>query len=103
MEYCSRHALDGMVAVKNRKCRTEGCGKIPSFGVAGTKTKEYCSQHAPDGMVDVKSKKCRTKERLRQDSVIWSGRYENEGVLLTARPGRDGQRQEQKVQNRRLR
>ena len=44
-----------------KKCRTEGCNKVPSFGVAGTKTAEYCAQHAPDGMVDVKSRKCRTQ------------------------------------------
>ena len=50
-----------MVDVCNRKCRTEGCGKKPSFGVAGTKTVEYCTQHAPEGMVDVKSRKCRTE------------------------------------------
>ena len=46
---------------QSRRCRTEGCGKIPSFGVAGTKTVEYCLQHATDGMVDVKSRKCRTE------------------------------------------
>ena len=50
-----------MLNVKNRKCRTEGCGKLPSFGAAGTKTVEYCAQHAPEGMVDVRSKKCRTE------------------------------------------
>ena len=52
-QYCTQHALDGMVNVRSRKCRTEGCGKQPSFGVAGTKTIEYCAQHALDGMVNV--------------------------------------------------
>ena len=47
-----------MINVQSRKCRTEGCGKLPSFGVAGTKTVKY----APEGMVDVhKRKKCRTE------------------------------------------
>ena len=50
-----------MVNVKSRKCRTEGCGRGPSYGVAGTKTAEYCAQHAPDGMVNVCNKKCRTE------------------------------------------
>ena len=36
-EYCAQHALEGMVNVKSKKCRTEGCGKLPSFGVTGTK------------------------------------------------------------------
>ena len=34
-EYCAQHAPDGMVNVFSKKCRTESCGKIPSFGVAG--------------------------------------------------------------------
>ena len=52
---------EGIVDVKSRKCKTEGCGTIPSFGVAGTKTAEYCAQHALEGMVDVKHRKCRTE------------------------------------------
>ena len=61
MESCAQHALDGMVDVDSRKCRTEGCGKRPSHGVAGTKTVEYCAQHALDGMVNVCSRKCRAE------------------------------------------
>ena len=101
VEYCAQHAPDGMVNVCSKKCRTEGCGKRPSYGVAGTKTVAYCAQHAPDGMVNVCSRKCRTEGcgKLRSKSC----RYENCGVLCTARTGRDGQRQQGKVQNRRLR
>ena len=61
MEYCAQHAPDRMVDVKNRKCKTQGCGKIPSFGVARTKTAEYCVQHAPESMVNVFRMKCRTE------------------------------------------
>ena len=57
VEYCAQHALEGMVYVKSNKCKTEGCGKSPSFGVAGSKTVEYCAQHALEGMVNVKSSK----------------------------------------------
>ena len=49
-----------MVDVKNRKCRTDGCGKGPLFGVAGTKTLQYCAQYAPDGIVNTDSRKCKT-------------------------------------------
>ncbi|CAM9563263.1 unnamed protein product [Ascophyllum nodosum] len=35
-----------MADVRSRKCRTEGCGKKPSFGGAKLKTAEYCAQHA---------------------------------------------------------
>ena len=45
----------------SRKCKTEDCGKHPSFGVAGTKTVEYCAQHAPEGMVNVMNRKCKTE------------------------------------------
>ena len=57
-----------MVDVQSRKCRTEVCGKQPSFGIAGTRTTEYCAQHAPDGMIDVKSRKCRTEGCGKQPS-----------------------------------
>ena len=59
--YCAQHATDGMVNVCSRKCRTERCGKKPSFGVADTKKEEYCEQHAWDGMVNICCRKCRTK------------------------------------------
>ena len=53
MDYCAKQAPDGMVNVYSRKCTTGSCGKVPSFGVIGTKTAEYCVQYAPDDMVDV--------------------------------------------------
>ena len=56
-----QHAPDGMVNVCSTKCRTEGCDKWPSFGVAGTRTLEYCAQHALDGIVNLKTRKCRTE------------------------------------------
>ena len=58
---CAQRTPDGMVNVKSRKCKTQGCVKASSFGVAGTKTAEYCEQYAPDEMVDIKSRKCRTQ------------------------------------------
>ena len=48
-----------MINVCSRKYRTEGCGKIQCFGVAGTKNRKYCAQHAPERMVNVMSRKCR--------------------------------------------
>ncbi|CAM9266697.1 unnamed protein product [Ascophyllum nodosum] len=57
-----------MVDVCSRECRIKGCGKGPSFGVAGTRTVEYCAQHAPDGMVIV----CSTKQRGTEGCGKWS-------------------------------
>ena len=42
-------------------CKTKGCGKQSSFGLAETKTVEYCAQHAKSGIVDVKNRQCRTE------------------------------------------
>ena len=105
VEYCAQHAPDGMVNVSREKCRTEGCGKRPSHGVSGAKTVEYCEQHVPDGMVNVCSRKCRTESCGSGSSYGVAGtktvKYCAQ-VLCTARTGRDGQRLQQKVQNRRL-
>ena len=45
VEHCARHSLDGMVQVKNRKCRTKRGDKKPSLRVANTRTAEYRAQH----------------------------------------------------------
>ena len=68
-----QHASDGMVNANRRKCRAEGCGKMPSLWVAGTKNVEYCAQHAPDGMINVKSRKCRTEGCGKQPSYGVAG------------------------------
>ena len=60
-KYCTQHALDGMVNVRNKRCTTQGCGKEPSFGVAGTKTVECCTQHVPDGIINGRNIKCTTE------------------------------------------
>ena len=68
-EYCAQHALNGIVNVYDRKCRTEGCGKKPSFGVTGTKTAEHCAQHALNGMINVDSRKCKTEGCGKESSL----------------------------------
>lgn len=40
------------------KCPRDGCGKEPSFGMAGSRTAQFCAQHAEDGMVNVRGKRC---------------------------------------------
>ncbi|CAN0316686.1 unnamed protein product [Ascophyllum nodosum] len=83
-----------MVDVIKRKCRTEGCSKRPSFGVAGTNTAEYCAQHAPDGVVDVKRRKCKIEGCCKIPPIGWQVR--KGGVLHAARLGPDGIRQKRK-------
>ena len=55
----SQHAKPGMVDVKSKRCRQQGCFKIPPYGVddGGNKT-VYCCQHAEAGMVDAKNNRC---------------------------------------------
>ncbi|CAN0100869.1 unnamed protein product [Ascophyllum nodosum] len=62
-----------MVRVWGRKCRNEGCGKCPVFGMAGTKTAEYCVQHAPGGMVNVWDRKCKSEGCGKQPSFGVAG------------------------------
>ena len=119
-EYCAQHTPDGMVDVKHRKCRTEGWPMKSSFRVAGTTTVEYCAQYAPDGMVDVKPRKRKAEgcdkrpsfgvagttaveycaqyapgtgwSTSNPETLVRSRRYDNSGLLRTARSGRDGRR-----------
>ncbi len=54
--YCSTHKLDGMIDVRNKKCRD--CKKQAYFNFEGETTGLYCSTHKKDDMIDVKNKKC---------------------------------------------
>ena len=56
-----------MVSAYTRKCRTEGCDKHSSYGVAGMKTEGHCAQHARDGII-VYGRKCRTEGCGKQPS-----------------------------------
>ena len=58
-----------MINTKKKKSRIEGCGKLPFFEVAGTKTGECCAQHAPEGMVDARSRNCRTEGCRKKPSL----------------------------------
>ncbi|CAJ1340434.1 unnamed protein product, partial [Effrenium voratum] len=54
---CANCKEDGMVNIKNAKCR---CGRaIPSFGMPGDARATCCANCKEDGMVNIKSPKCR--------------------------------------------
>ena len=46
---CRRHALDGEIDVKNKRCRFEGCSTRATFGVNGTR--DWCKKHASGGSI----------------------------------------------------
>ncbi|CAM9169159.1 unnamed protein product [Ascophyllum nodosum] len=102
-----------MTGVKNRKYRTEGCGKWPSLGVAGTKTAEYCSQQASKGALDVKNRKYITEGCGKTPSFEVAGRktseygspFAPEGVVdacRQCRTGRCGKKASFGVENTRM-
>jgi hypothetical protein len=49
-EYCGEHArnLVGYVDVHSKRCETEGCDVIASFGPGGTKTRTHCALHGKE-------------------------------------------------------
>lgn len=57
-EFCSKHALEGMVSLSHRKCASDGCCTTASFGVPGSKKMEFCFKHALEGMVNLKQTTC---------------------------------------------
>ncbi|CAM9647529.1 unnamed protein product [Laminaria digitata] len=56
--FCKKHAEDGMVDVRNRRCLYDSCTTRPSYNFEGIKPGAYCKLHAEDGMVDVRNKCC---------------------------------------------
>ncbi|CAN0479816.1 unnamed protein product, partial [Ectocarpus sp. 12 AP-2014] len=43
-QFCSRHAVEGMVDVCSNRCRHEGCSKHPSFGVKRSGRRQFCAR-----------------------------------------------------------
>lgn len=55
--YCSKHKLNGMIDVVNKKCKMDNCNKQPRFCIPGNKDK-YCSTHATSEMIDCYALQC---------------------------------------------
>jgi hypothetical protein len=47
-----------MIDVKNTKCETSGCTRIPAFNAHGEAHGRFCAEHRLPGMGDVRSKRC---------------------------------------------
>ena len=56
--YCSKHKLDGMIDVLNKRCIEEDCDIISSYNNPGETKVLYCSKHKKDGMIDILNKRC---------------------------------------------
>ena len=56
--YCSKHKLEGMIDVKNKKCIHHECKKTPNFNIASEKKAIYCLDHKLESMINVKAKTC---------------------------------------------
>ena len=86
-EYCKEHALPDMIDVKSKKCKHEGCKKIPVFNYEGESKGEYCKEHALPGMIDVKSKKCKHEGCNKQPVFNYEGEDKREYCKEHALPG----------------
>ena len=56
--YCKKHALEGMIDIKNKRCKAIDCTTRPSYGLPDDKKATYCKSHALEGMIDIVSKRC---------------------------------------------
>jgi len=56
--YCSKHKLDNMINIKNKKCIHENCKTQPTFNYVNENKGLYCSKHKLDNMVNIISKTC---------------------------------------------
>lgn len=58
-ERCAKHALEGMVNVKAKRCETHECTIIAAYGVPGVdKRPRWCAGHCPPGAENLASKWC---------------------------------------------
>ena len=58
-KYCATHKEPGMIDIKNKKCKFEGCDTQPTYAKPGEKIAKYCASHKEPGMIDIKNKKCK--------------------------------------------
>lgn len=49
LEFCARHAAEGMVDVVSKRCATTGCRKRTFYAVGDTKKGKFCRRHAQTG------------------------------------------------------
>ena len=57
--YCKKHSLEGMIDVKNKRCKHESCLIQPSYNYPNEDKGVYCKNHALEGMINVKNKRCK--------------------------------------------
>ncbi len=66
--YCKEHKKSDMVYVTHKKCRHEGCTKLPSYNSITENIPIFCKEHKLTSMIDIKSKKCQNKGCTKQPS-----------------------------------
>lgn len=57
-KYCKAHKKAGMIDVKNKKCKENGCRKIPSFNYPEQTIPEYCKEHKKEKMENIHNIRC---------------------------------------------
>lgn len=56
--FCSRHKLEGMINLINKKCEQVDCKKRAFQGYIGDKNVRFCADHRLEGMTDLVNKLC---------------------------------------------
>jgi hypothetical protein len=59
--YCSKHKLQGMIDVKNKRCEYEGCKINACYNFKGINKRRFCLEHKIEGMINIASKMCISK------------------------------------------
>ena len=54
VEFCTQHAVEGMIDIKSKRCRHEGCKAQLSFSISDRDNPDFCSQHTSGGILVVK-------------------------------------------------
>jgi hypothetical protein len=86
---CSTHKDDIMIDVINKKCKFDGCQKLPSFNYEGIKKPLYCNIHKLESMIRVINKKCLFDTCLlrpcfnfpNETKGIYCNQHKNEGMI----------------------
>lgn len=91
-EFCTRHALEGMVDVAHERCAHQSCTVVPTFGIEGGSTStlpRYCVKHAKGGMASL-GKKCEHGGCRINSADVRRGGHQEGQVLPGALSARHG-------------
>lgn len=79
-EFCSRHALAGMVRLDGKGCIHPGCLFEASYGIQGGKSREFCARHASEQKVATLPRNAPKRKSCLEPGCSTSPSYGEEGT-----------------------